>query len=307
MVSIIIPVYNREKLVRRCIESALQQTYKDIEIIVVDNCSTDDTFKVLQEYSAMDKRVKVFQNAENLGPVRNWARGIAESSGEYIKILWSDDWITEDFVEKTLPLLEQDKEAAFVYTPTFIHTPKKVHMLYCRGRGRRHSLESFVKSFLFNWLRHPSSPGNAIFRAKDIKDNLVIDIPNELGFDFNRYGAGNDRLLFLKCFPKYKYFYITRKAMSHFLSHDDSFTASNDLSSYYIYSVKYFVENQLKDTRWRQLFNAGLYWTNKFSNDKFKGLLFPENPQNKWLKIKVIVGKIVNSFWQSWIWEFSKK
>lgn len=211
-VSIIIPTYNREKLVRRSIESALKQTYTNIELIAVDNCSTDKTLQVLQEYADNDDRVKVFQNDTNLGPVRNWARGIAESSGEYIKILWSDDWITEDFIEKTLPLLENDKEAAFVYTPTFIHTSSSTHMLYAAGRGKRHQLERFVNSFLFNWLRHPSSPGNAIFRAEDIKKNLLIDIPNKLGLDFNRYGAGNDRLLFLRCFPKYKYYYISKKS-----------------------------------------------------------------------------------------------
>ena len=72
LVSILIPVYNRERIVVRALESAINQTYKHIEIICVDNCSTDNTYSVLLEYANRDHRIKVYRQSENLGPVRNW-------------------------------------------------------------------------------------------------------------------------------------------------------------------------------------------------------------------------------------------
>jgi len=93
LVSILIPVYNREKLVKRAIESAINQTYENIEVIAVDNKSTDRTYEVLKGHAEKYPDVKVYQNKENLGPVRNWKKCLEYSSGEFIKILFSDDWI----------------------------------------------------------------------------------------------------------------------------------------------------------------------------------------------------------------------
>ena len=91
LVSIVIPVFNRETLVQEAIESALKQTYDNIEIVVVDNCSTDKTWEVLQKYN--NPKIKIFRNNTNIGPVLNWKKGIELSSGEYIKLLFSDDMI----------------------------------------------------------------------------------------------------------------------------------------------------------------------------------------------------------------------
>ena len=72
LVSVLIPVYNREILVRKTIESAVNQTYDNIEIIVIDNQSTDGTFEVIQEYAERYDNVWCFQNDVNMGPVLNW-------------------------------------------------------------------------------------------------------------------------------------------------------------------------------------------------------------------------------------------
>ena len=90
LVSILIPVYNRERLVKKAIESAINQAYKNIEIIAVDNKSTDKTYEVLTEYSKKYSNIKVYQNKENIGPVRNWKKCLEYSSGEFIKILFSE-------------------------------------------------------------------------------------------------------------------------------------------------------------------------------------------------------------------------
>ena len=86
-VSVLIPVYNRQNLIETTVKSALDQTYQNTEIVIVDNKSTDNTWKILQALAQTDDRVKIYQNETNIGPVRNWLRCINEATGEYAKIL----------------------------------------------------------------------------------------------------------------------------------------------------------------------------------------------------------------------------
>lgn len=93
--------------------------------------------------------------------------------------------------------------------------------------------------------------------------------------------------------------------MSHFLSHDGAFTVSNDLALYYMYSVKYFVENHLQDEKYKKRFNLGLYWTNKFNNNRFKILVFNDCGAINIISLfRVVCGGIFCIFRQVWIWKF---
>src|SRR4030067_1594973 len=104
-VSILIPVYNRANMVGGCIQSALEQTYQDIEVVVVDNDSTDGTWEICKALSEKDSRLRVFKNDTNIGPVGNWKKCIDSARGAYGKILFSDELLSKDYVEKARPLL----------------------------------------------------------------------------------------------------------------------------------------------------------------------------------------------------------
>ncbi len=95
MISIIIPAYNAEKDLERCIKSILSQTYKDYEILVINDGSTDGTADVLNVLSSNDHRVRVFHN-ENHGVSFSMNYGLAQAVGEYIMFLDSDDWCEEE-------------------------------------------------------------------------------------------------------------------------------------------------------------------------------------------------------------------
>ena len=114
LISICIPSYNRADLIEETINSALSQTYTNIEVIINDNCSTDGTWALLQELAKKDTRIKIFQNESNLGAVRNWKKVMGYASGAYSLILWSDDLIKDTFIEKTLAAFDTD--VAFVMT-----------------------------------------------------------------------------------------------------------------------------------------------------------------------------------------------
>ncbi|GBF72225.1 hypothetical protein PA598K_00463 [Paenibacillus sp. 598K] len=97
LVSILIPTYQRAHRLISCLQSILTQTYKNIEVVIVDNASTDATAQVIQPFLA-DPRIRFFQNSENIGSPRNHNRCIEESKGEYLKFLHSDDRFTHDKV-----------------------------------------------------------------------------------------------------------------------------------------------------------------------------------------------------------------
>lgn len=99
-VSIIIPVFNTEKYLRQCIDSACQQTFKDIEILIIDDASTDNSLSIIREYQSLDPRIGVivFQQNRGSGAARNAA--LEKASARYIMFLDSDDWLELDAVEQ---------------------------------------------------------------------------------------------------------------------------------------------------------------------------------------------------------------
>ena len=101
-VSIIIPVCNVEVYLRECIESALNQTLKEIEIICVNDGSTDGSLRILKEYAAKDKRVKIIDK-ENAGYGHTMNIGMDMAQGEYIAILESDDYILPNMMQTLYP------------------------------------------------------------------------------------------------------------------------------------------------------------------------------------------------------------
>lgn len=248
-VSILIPVYNRENLIEETVKSALNQTYKNIEIIVVDNKSTDNTWSVLQRLATQDERVKIFQNEKNIGPVKNWKRCVEEASGKYAKILWSDDLIAFDFIEKTLPFLE-DNTVGFVYTKTKLFEVEKFeNIVYSIGKTGVYDSEQYLQGVLFKG-NYPVSPGCALFRLSDLKKNLLLEIPNSVGSDFSMHAIGNDLLIFLLTAHQYKKFGYIDQELSFFRVHKGSITiGSNEgkIPLHYALASSYFVEEYRKD------------------------------------------------------------
>lgn len=97
-VSIIIPIYNSEKYLRKCLDSITNQIFKNIEIILVNDGSKDSSLKIMNEYKTKDERIKIINQAnQGQGEARN--KGIEVACGNYITFIDSDDWIAEDHIE----------------------------------------------------------------------------------------------------------------------------------------------------------------------------------------------------------------
>lgn len=97
-VSIIVPVYNGEKLLKRCLKSLLNQTLQDIEIICVNDGSTDNSVKIIKKY--LDSRLKLINNNINSGLSVSRNKGMEIATGEYVGFVDCDDWVDNDYFEK---------------------------------------------------------------------------------------------------------------------------------------------------------------------------------------------------------------
>ena len=109
-ISVIVPVYNAENYLNRCIESVLTQTYTDWQMVLVDDGSEDESLKVCQKYADLDNRIRVIHQ-ENAGPGIARNTGIAAANGDYIVFIDSDDYIEKDYFQL---LSEHDEDVVFI-------------------------------------------------------------------------------------------------------------------------------------------------------------------------------------------------
>lgn len=115
LISIIVPVYNKEKVVRRCVESILKQTYKNIEVIIVDDGSKDNSLKICRQLELNDSRIKViYKKNGGVSSARN--EGLKIAQGQYIGFVDSDDWIENNMYEKLYKaMIKNDADIASCY------------------------------------------------------------------------------------------------------------------------------------------------------------------------------------------------
>lgn len=120
-VSVIVPVYNVEKYLRKCLDSIGGQTLRELEILCIDDGSTDDSRNILKEYAQKDKRIQILtQENAGAGAARN--HGMRVAKGKYLSFLDSDDFFEKDMLEKAYLLAEQDQADFVVYKSDQYHT-----------------------------------------------------------------------------------------------------------------------------------------------------------------------------------------
>lgn len=113
--SIILPVYNVERYLVRCLTSILKQSFKDIEIVFVDDCGEDKSIEIIQRYLKEDKRIKLIQNHRNLGTYHARKKGVDSASGKYILFLDPDDELEINFLHVLFEHIMQEKSDLIFY------------------------------------------------------------------------------------------------------------------------------------------------------------------------------------------------
>ena len=137
-ISIIIPVYNTEKYLRRCIESVLSQSFTDFELILVDDGSKDSSPQICDEYASQDKRVRVIHKVNGgVSAARNDGLDIAK--GEYVTFIDSDDWVEREYLQSLY-----DKRSLDFVIGNFINEPS--------GKKRKINECTFIGDKLKDYL-----------------------------------------------------------------------------------------------------------------------------------------------------------
>lgn len=158
-ISIIIPVYNVEKYLRKCLDSICNQTLRDIEIICINDSSTDNSLTILKEYAKKDNRIKIidFEQNEGVAVARN--RGIDIAMGEYLGFVDSDDFVDLDFYERLYIKSKSDNADIVIGNYERVDNVKSY---------KYNDLEK-IKSSKYNLFSHCS----AIYKRKKIIDNKI--------------------------------------------------------------------------------------------------------------------------------------
>jgi glycosyltransferase involved in cell wall biosynthesis len=113
-VSVLIPAYNAEKYLGEAIDSLLNQTFTDFECIIIDDCSTDSTWKIIQKYAKKDKRIRPFKNEKNLKLSATLNKGIDLCWAKYIARMDADDWCYPDRLEKQYDVISKNLKIGIV-------------------------------------------------------------------------------------------------------------------------------------------------------------------------------------------------
>lgn len=116
LVSIIMPAYNAGRTISESIDSVLSQSYQDWELLVVDDCSKDNTLDVIQKYADGDNRITIIKNEKNLGVAASRNKAIAMARGEWVAFLDADDLWCGDKLEKQILFANQHSDAVLIYT-----------------------------------------------------------------------------------------------------------------------------------------------------------------------------------------------
>ncbi len=210
-VSVIIPVYNAEVYLRECLDSVINQTLREIEVICIDDGSTDSSLSILKEYAQKDPRVSVLQQ-ENLhaGVARN--AGIAVAQGEYIHFLDSDDWVDTDTYEKLTALITRHGVEVLKFC-SFSYDNQKKEIVSSYFTDMRALQENdFEKSYSLNHdfkllVRISDAPWSGIYlRYFLLKHNVRFD--NLL--------CANDTSFFYRCLLYARKVYITKEKFVYY-------------------------------------------------------------------------------------------
>ena len=167
MVSVIMPAYNAQKYIGSAIDSILEQTYTDLELLIIEDCSTDDTLKVIESYK--DDRIRVFKNTANMGIAHSTNVGLRESKGDYIALLDDDDMAARDRLGIQVKYLE-DHPGIDILGGRSVTMDENNHYLKIGNEPRRNP--KYVKASLL-FQRVDFMNGTTMIRSDFLKEHRL--------------------------------------------------------------------------------------------------------------------------------------
>lgn len=240
LVSVIVPSYNHEKYLRQRLESVLNQTYPNFEVILLDDCSTDKSKEILLEYAKKPKVNHCIFNETNSGNTFvQWNKGIALSKGEYIWIAESDDFCDKNFLEELIQPLLLDQKIVLAYSQSNrVDEKGKI-----TGSWLNHTDNLDVSLFLTSFVME----GNQFIERFLIYKNVIPNASGvvfrkqravklgDLDIDFEMRYCG-DWLFYIKLITNKKISYISQN-LNNFRYHENSVIAKSNNVNNRVYLI----------------------------------------------------------------------
>ena len=229
LISVIIPVYNVEKYLKKCIYSVVNQTFQNIEIILVDDGSTDASGDICDDFAKLDRRIKAFHKKNGgLSSARNF--GIKKSTGNFLVFVDSDDWISKNMIEDLYNAAKKNDVKIVCCGRNIVEDGKKcipIHVPECR----KFSTEEAVKEILFD-----SEVGVAAW-GKIFHIDTIKDIP------FPEGEIHEDVAIMCRVFDKCDSIYAISKAEYYYRIHPSGLS-KQDYSVQYDVVLKHVLNNE---------------------------------------------------------------
>ena len=220
-ISVIVPVYNVEKYIEKCVKSLLAQSLKELEIIFIDDRGTDNSVNIIKKYVSENSGIKILSNETNQGVAVSRNRGMKIAQGEFIAFLDADDWVEKDFYEK---LYEKAiEENADIVRGGVVYENKGEQKT---NKGVEHKIKQIAEAKRFIPLAYNWGFGLSIYKKELLEENHL---------EFPLLTNGEDIVFLVKALYYCKKFAYDFSAQYHYVQHQDS--ASHKYSQKYIVSV----------------------------------------------------------------------
>ncbi|WP_302940453.1 glycosyltransferase family 2 protein [Megamonas funiformis] len=283
IVTIIVPVYNVDKYLKRCIDSILCQTFCDWKLLLIDDGSTDKSASICDEYVKLDTRIKVVHKKnEGVSTARNL--GIKLAKGKYITFIDSDDWIEKDFLE--IIVSEKEKMNVPILVTGFVveYNNKKKYIFKKDKRKilkKNEAKLEFLKARIFNWTIYDKLYDRNIF------DKYKFNTKIRIGEDMLLFWQLINEVECIGYIPLYKYHYDASASK----------TMTSDFSRKWMKPLflKIDIYNEVKNiSKEHRLKGKNLYLSDMITI-LFK--VIKSKKKNKNFIIKILINKLLPNFW----------
>ena len=284
--SVIVPIFNVEKYLPQCVESILNQTYNKLEIILVDDGSTDSCGAMCNDYAKRDKRVKVLHK-NNGGLVSARKAGIEIAQGNYITYVDGDDWLSPNTYEVLMRYILETK--ADIVTAGFIEDFRTVQRNYIDTMKPGYYNNELLYKYFYHTMLYDKSTGDSGIRpnvwSKIFSREVIFDC--QMSVD-ERINYGEDMACTYPALLKAQSIYVTDKCLYHYRRRADSITGEKDLSYFEQIGILYkglanvFLQYKvLSDILMEQLDFYMRFLLNKGDRDLLNGIMGSNQTQMK--------------------------
>ncbi len=227
-VSVALPVYNGAALMRRALDSVLNQTYSNWELVVHDNHSTDDTPRIVEEYARRDRRVRHIRLPETVPMLENFSRTLHQTRGEWVTFMGHDDWLSQNYLAELVEAVLARPDVAYSFG--LVHAWRLTDGgLVDLGQPPRDDLVLQSDYVLKNLYRVKGLHSYfCLARRQDLLECFPNDTPNPHGLDYTECW---DKLVNVKLLGRYPYSVRRSKAVCHCLDRPDQCSKRADRES----------------------------------------------------------------------------